>query len=151
MVTSTMTFISDVDVVISYRRVKSWLLSNQLCPGTRFKQAGYGKKSSCVMQSILLVLQLFLQGVGVLEGFTATASEQMRFNLELSAQQMHRWPWDKDCIQIDFGRLRKNCICVLLGMLYVSRGARARKQLLRPLRSSHVFILISVAILICKI
>jgi hypothetical protein len=44
MATVTTAFISD-DVVISYGPVKSRLSSHGLCPVTRLKQAGYGKKS----------------------------------------------------------------------------------------------------------
>jgi hypothetical protein len=45
MATVTTAFIPDVDVVISYGRVKSHLLSHWLCPITQLKQTGYRKKS----------------------------------------------------------------------------------------------------------
>jgi hypothetical protein len=43
--TSTTAFIPNVDVVISYGRVKSCPSSHRLCPITQLEQAGYGKKS----------------------------------------------------------------------------------------------------------
>jgi len=43
--TATTTFIPNVNVVISYRLVKSRPSSHRLCPVTWLKQAGYGKKS----------------------------------------------------------------------------------------------------------
>jgi hypothetical protein len=47
MAIATMAFIPKVDVVISYRRVKSHLSSHQSCLITRLKQASYGKSSGC--------------------------------------------------------------------------------------------------------
>jgi hypothetical protein len=43
MATLTTAFIPDVDVVISYGRVKSRLLSHRLCSVTWLKQTDYGK------------------------------------------------------------------------------------------------------------
>ncbi len=43
--TVTKASIPDVDIVISYGPVKSHPSSHQLCPITRLKQAGYGKRT----------------------------------------------------------------------------------------------------------
>jgi len=50
MATVTNAFIPDIDIVISYAKVKSRLSSHWVCPVSGLKQASYGKKSgrSCV-------------------------------------------------------------------------------------------------------
>ncbi len=97
--TATMAFIPDVDVVISHGQVKSCASSHGLSSGTHSSSRPVrGKSRAPLCSPYYWCSSFFWYGAGVLEGFTATASGQLRFNLELFAEQMHRWPWERYCI-----------------------------------------------------
>jgi hypothetical protein len=80
--------------------VKSCPSSHRRCSGTHC--SGRPVRAKIELRYVVHIIGapvFFFVGWRWFESFTATASGQMRFNMESSGQQMHRWPWEKDCIQ----------------------------------------------------
>jgi hypothetical protein len=123
MVTMTMAFIPDVNIVISYGWVKSCPSSRRLCSKTHFSNRPVrGKSQAPLCSPYYGCSNFFWYGASVLEGFMAIASGQLRFNMELSAQHMHRWPWERDCIRTPLDAWEGLAFVSYLGCFLISRS-----------------------------